>query len=58
MTDNSSVFVTTRNQKRYWESCLKPILLIKTDDDEVSEPTLTGTGQEQVCGIVNISFWQ
>ena len=49
--------MTTRTQKRYWESRLKPILLIKTDEDEVSEPTLTGTGQEQVCGIVNISFW-
>ena len=56
MTDNSRVFVTTRAQKRYWESRLKPILLIKTDKDEVSEPTLTGTDQEQVCGIVNISF--
>ena len=53
MTDNSRVFVTTRAQKRYWESRLKPILLIKTDEDEVSEPTLTGTDQEQVCGIVN-----
>ena len=49
---NSSVFVTTRAQKRYWESRLKPILLIKTDEDEVSEPTLTGTDQEQVCRIV------
>ena len=57
MTDNSRVFVTTRTQKQYWESRLKPILLIKTDEDEVSGPTLTGTDQEQVCGIVNISFW-
>ena len=57
MTDNSRVFVTTRTQKRYWESRLKPILFIKTDKDEVSKPSLTGTGQEKVCGIVNISFW-